>query len=231
LPREATLADAVWGGAGVALGVLAALWLSGNLSHASLAASEIVTRIGQTLGAPAEANERVYWYMSRSAGVIAYMLLWGSVIWGLMVTNKMLQGMAKPLLTFELHQFLSILALVFSAFHVFILLGDRYIDFTLADLLIPFRSTYEPLWVGLGVLSFYIVGMLVVSFYVRRRIGHKTWRVLHYASFLAWVMVTLHGLLAGSDSRTTLMLSLYVIGALSVGFLTSYRILTTKPRV
>jgi predicted ferric reductase len=230
LPREPTLADAVWGGAGIAFGILSALALTGQLPVASGVVWGWLTQAGRFLGAPPAADAQVYWHMARSAGVTAYLLLWASTAWGLMVTNKVLDGAVRPLITFELHQFLSILALAFSGFHAFILLGDRYIDFSAADLLIPFKSPYEPAWVGLGILSFYLTGMLVVSFYLKKRIGHRVWRRLHYASFLSWVMATFHGLMSGSDSGTWLMLAVYVVTTLSVAFLTMYRILTTKPK-
>ena len=228
LPREATLADAVWGGVAVAIGVLIALALTGNLQIASGTVSAALMQFGRFLGAPPSIDSQIYWHMARAAGVTAYLLLWGSVAWGLMVTNKVLDGVVKPLVTFEAHQFLSILALAFGGFHAFILLGDRYIEFGVADLLIPFKSRYEPVWVGLGILSFYLTAILTASFYVKKRIGHRAWRLLHYASFLGWVMVTFHGLMSGSDSRAPLMQAVYVITTSSVGFLTIYRILVTK---
>ena len=230
LPREATWIDAVLGGAGVATGILIALALTGNLAIASSAAAAALSEIGRFLGAPPSVDSQVYWHMARSAGVVAYLALWGSVAWGLLVTNKVLDGTLKPLVTFELHQFLSILALALGGFHAFILLGDRYIQFGVAELLIPFKSTYEPVWVGVGVLSFYLTAILVISFYVKKRIGHKAWRWLHYASALVWVMATFHGLMAGSDSATPVMRALYVFTTLSVSFLTIYRILVTRAR-
>jgi predicted ferric reductase len=219
----------VLGGLSVAAGILAALFLTGSLTAAAGSVSTALMRVGQFLGAP-PADTHVYWYMSRSAGVVAYLLLWGSVVWGLMVTNKVLDGAVKPLITFELHQFLSIAALVFGGFHAFILLGDKYIKFGIADLLVPFKSPYEPVWVGLGVLAMYLTTALVFSFYVKKRIGHKVWRVLHYSSFLGWVMATLHGLMAGTDSRTPLMQFVYATTTLSVGFLIVYRILVAKTK-
>ncbi len=229
LPREAKPIDAVWAGLGVAGGILVALALTGDLTSTSQVVSGALMQVGQFLGAP-PADTHVYWYMARSAGVIAYLLLWGSVVWGLMVTNKVLDGAVKPLVTFELHQFTAVAALVFSGFHAFVLLGDRYIKFGVADLLIPFKAPYEPVWVGLGVLSFYLSALLVISFYVKKRIGHKAWRLTHFASFLAWVMVTFHGLMAGSDSGTPLMRVLYIVTTSSVGFLTVYRILVARAK-
>lgn len=227
-PREATLSAAILSGAVVAFGALAALALAGRLPIVAGAVSSMLTQASRFLGAPAAADSHLYWYMARSAGVVAYVLLWGSVVWGLMVTNKVLDGVVKPLVTYELHQFLSVAALAFGAFHGFILLGDSWIKFGLTDLLIPFASTLKPVWMGFGVLSFYLTAILVISFYVKKRIGHRAWRLLHYASFAAWAMVTFHALMTGSDTASPLMLILYLTATASVGFLTIYRILTAK---
>lgn len=227
---EATFAGAVLSGLIVALGVVAALALTGALDVAATGLSSALSTIGRWLGALPSADAHVFWYMARSAGVVAYGLLWLSVAWGLMVTNKVLDGVARPLVTFELHQFLSVAALAFAGFHAFILLGDGFVNFELADILIPFKSAYQPVGVGLGILSFYLSALLAGSFYVKRRIGHRAWRLLHYASFPAWLMVTLHGLAAGTDSRTPLMQGLYVTAIASVGFLMTYRILVTRAR-
>ena len=225
--REATLNEAVGGGVLIAVGILSALVLTGHLAPASSTVADALMRFGQFLGAP-PADSRVYWYMARSAGVVAYLLLWGSVVAGLMVTNKVLDGAVKPRVTFETHQFLSIAALAFSGFHAFILLGDTYIQFDVADVLIPFRSPYEPGWVGVGILSFYLSALVAGSFYVKKRIGHRAWRLIHFASFAGWIMVTLHGLMAGTDSGTPLMRTIYLVTTLSAAFLTVYRILVMR---
>lgn len=229
-PREATLTEAVWGGATVALGILTALAISGQWQPVAAVVSDALTQVGRALGAAPAADARVYWYMSRSSGVVAYLLLWGSMAWGLMVTSKVLDGVARPSLTYELHQFLSVLALAVGAFHAVILLGDTYMQFTLLDLLIPFRSSYQPLWVGAGILACYLSALLVGSFYIKKRLGQRAWRVLHFASFGAWVMITLHGVLAGTDSATPVMVGLYLCAIASISFLLTYRILMIKPR-
>jgi predicted ferric reductase len=222
------LTEAVWSGLAIALGLLTALLLTGQWQSASTSVSGALTQVGRWLGAAPAADSRVYWYMARSAGIVAYLLVWGSVAWGLMVTNKVLDGVVKPILTYELHQFLSIAALVAAVFHAFILLGDGYIQFSVLDLVIPFRASYQPVWVGLGILGWYVMAGLVLSFYIKKRIGHRVWRLVHYSSFAVWVMVTIHGVLAGSDSHWPLMQVLYIAAIVSVSFLLTYRILAAK---
>ena len=226
--REVTFTNAVIGGAAIALGIFTIITLSGQGPFVSAAISNALVQIGRWLGAAPAADSRVYWYMARSAGVVAYLLLWGSVAWGLMVSNKILDGIVKPPVVYELHKSLSILALVTGMFHGLILLGDSYMQYSVLDILIPFRSSYQPIWVGLGTLGLYLMAILVVSFYIKKRIGQRAWRLLHYTSFGVWIMITLHGIMAGTDTQLLLMQLLYVVAIVSVGYLLIYRLVAEK---
>ena len=226
--RTKTTNDAVIAGSAIALGFLSAVALSGQLQGASAAITSVLTQISQSLGASAALDSRVYWYMSRSAGIVAYLLLWMSVMAGIGISSKLFNDFVSPQITNEVHKFTSILAMIAGAFHGLILLGDTYMSFSLFDILIPFKSAYQPIWVGLGILGFYLLAMLVVSFYIKKRIGHRTWRLLHYSSFALWVMTTLHGVLAGTDTSTVLMKVVYTAAVVSVGYLLAYRIATAK---
>lgn len=205
---------------GAALGAFAAViilpaWLPGL--SASLLGSE----------------PKAYWYLSRSSAVAAYGLLWLSMVFGLMMTNRMARLWPGGPGAFDLHQHTSLLGLAFAIFHALILLGDRYISATLAQVLIPFGYTgYEPLWVGLGQLSLYGMAIVGLSFYVKQWIGRTLWRLLHFLSFVIWLLSLLHAMFSGSDS--VLLNGFYWVSGGSVLFLTIYRILVSflpaKPR-
>lgn len=229
LPVESNkrLGALISGGA-IGLGLLTALVIGSQLTGAAATLGAVVTQINQWLGASAAANSKVYWYMARAAGVVAYLLLWGSVAWGILVSSKLVNDWVKPALVYELHKFLSMLALIVGLFHGLILLGDTYMSFSVLDILIPFRSAYQPFWVGLGILGFYLTAILVGSFYIKKHIGHRTWRLLHFSSFGVWVMTTLHGLVAGSDTSTVLMKVIYTVAVVSVGYLLTHRLATAK---
>lgn len=176
-------------------------------------------------------NPKAYWYLARGSGAVAYVLLWSSVALGLMITNKLSRVWPGGPTAVDLHQFVSLLALAFALFHALVLLGDRYIGYTLFQLLVPFASTaYRPLWVGLGQLGFYLALPVAFSFYVRRRIGHRTWRFLHYGSFGVYFLVTAHGLGAGTDANAPLMIALYGLTVLITYFLLVYRLLVSVQR-
>jgi predicted ferric reductase len=182
-------------------------------------------------GSLAGPSPKGYWYLSRAAGLAAYLLLWLSVVLGLLVSSKLSRLWPGGPTAVDLHQFSSVLGLAFSLFHALILLGDRYIRLDLAQLVLPFGAApYRPLETGLGQLAFYLGVLVAFSFYVRRFIGYRVWRLLHHASFATYLLATLHGLTAGTDSLQPAVLAIYGSTTLSTYFLLVYRLLTAVPQ-
>lgn len=169
---------------------------------------------------------KAFWYLSRSSAFVAYGLLWLSMVMGLLMTNKLARSWPGVAAAFDLHQHVSLLGLLFAAFHALILLGDQYIGYTVPQLLVPFASTaYRPLFVGLGQVGIYVMALVSVTFYMRRWIGKHAWRVIHFLSFAVFLMVLAHGLLSGTDSTAGWVQAMYWVTGGSVLFLTVYRVL------
>ncbi|PKN94259.1 MAG: hypothetical protein CVU44_07620 [Chloroflexi bacterium HGW-Chloroflexi-6] len=169
-------------------------------------------------------DPKAYWYLSRGSAFVALSLLWVSMALGILMTNKMARSWPGVPLAFAIHEFISLLGVGFSLFHALVLLGDRYINYDFAQLAIPFAGSYEPVWVGLGQVGFYVMLIVTFSFYVRQKIGQKTWRVIHYVSFLTYGMALLHGLTAGSDTSLPWAQQYYWVSGGSLLFLLMYRI-------
>lgn len=167
-------------------------------------------------------STQIWWYVTRSAGIIAYLLLWFSTVWGLAVPSKLLNPVLEQTFTFDFHEFISLLSIGFTLLHVFVLMIDRYLPYTPLQILVPFLSPYRPFWVGMGVIAFYISLLVTVTFYLRSKIGAKTFRSIHVLSLLGYLGVTLHGLYAGTDSPLVSMRLLYIGTGLTVIFLTIY---------
>ena len=167
-------------------------------------------------------STQIWWYVTRSAGIIAYLLLWFSMVWGLAVPSKLLNPILEQTFTVDFHEFISLLSIGFTLLHIFVLMIDRYLPYTPLQILVPFLSPYRPFWVGLGVIAFYISLLVTVTFYLRSNIGAKTFRSIHVLSLLGYLGVTLHGLYAGTDSPLASMQLLYKGTALVVIFLTIY---------
>lgn len=169
-----------------------------------------------------------FWYLSRASGFVAYLLLWGSVVWGLLLSTGIGRRWMKPPHLLEVHQFLSAVAVGFAAFHGLILTGDRYVSFPISAVVLPFAARYEPLLVACGQIATWLSALLIASFHVRRRLGGSMWRRLHYASFVAFWLALIHGILLGSETETVWASSLYVGTAAPVIFLSIYRLLSTR---
>lgn len=170
------------------------------------------------------ASPKIYWYLSRASGFVTLTILWVSMALGLGITNKITRWWPGAPTAFAMHQFTSLLGLAFSAYHVLVLMGDHFVDFSLPRLLQPFSIAYKTFWVGLGQLCFYIWVVAVISFYFRHRIGQKVWRLIHYVNFAVYIMGFLHGLKSGTDSRDTWALWYFGISGLSITILLAYRL-------
>jgi predicted ferric reductase len=174
---------------------------------------------------------KAYWYLARSSAFVAFGLLWLSMVFGLLMTNKLARTWPGGPTAFELHQHTSLLGLAFALFHGLILLGDSYIHASLAQVLIPFAySGFAPFWVGLGQLSLYLLAIVGLSFYARAWLGRRAWRLIHFLSFVLFVLALLHGLLSGTNSTQLWAQALYWATGGSTLFLLCYRVLVSRLR-
>jgi len=190
----------------------------------ALAAAGFVVGIGATGLAEGTTS---FWYLSRASGFVAYLLLWGSVVWGLLLSTGIGRTWIRPPQLLDAHQFLSTASVGFASFHGLVLMGDRYIRFPLRAVVVPFAASYEPLVVACGQVAIWLSVLLIASFHVRRRIGGRAWRRLHYASFAAFWLAFVHGIALGTETSTLWASSLYLTTAALVIFLSLQRILST----
>ena len=86
----------------------------------------------------------------------------------------------------------------------------------------PFLSPYRPVPVGLGIIAFYLMLLLSLSFYARNHLGQKNFRLLHYVSYAVFLMVTVHGVLGGTD--TGALWWLYAVSLVVVAVMTVLRV-------
>lgn len=215
------------GSALLLVSLLLAILFTGSLPAVAAALEKALVMLNYKLGAIAETEERVYWYISRSSGITAYVVLWSAVSLGLIITMKAVGNNDKLPPVYETHKTLAIISLAFALIHPLILLGDIFMAFTFRELFLPLTSWYLPLWMGLGTVAFYLMLILVISFYMRPIITYRGWRLLHYSTFAAFLMVSLHGIKTGTDSSTLLMKIVYIFCIGSVIALTTIRIIRT----
>lgn len=146
------------------------------------------------------------------------------MILGLSITNRLARLWPGGPAAADLHEHASLLGLGFGVLHALVLLGDSYIGYMLPQILLPFGGSYQTLWVGLGQIGLYLMALVTFSFYVRRWIGARAWRVIHFLSFGVFVLALLHGVFSGTDSSLPWAIWMYVSTGASVLAMTIYRI-------
>ncbi len=199
-----------WGLFAIAVAVVLALTLP-------LAAGALL-RVAQV------APDRLPWVATRLIGFLSYFAIAGSVIYGLLLSTRILDAIAHRPVTFALHQDLAAIGLGLAGVHAVLLGLDASVPFSLAAIVVPFAAPYRPLWVGVGQVALYLVAVVYASFHLRRQIGQRSWRLLHYVTFLSFVGATAHGILSGTDTNTAWAWWSYVVATVAVVFLTVYRI-------
>lgn len=167
----------------------------------------------------------VEWTLIRGSGIAAFAMLSAATIWGLLVSSKVAGRWvkAKPLTWF--HESLGIGALVTTAVHVIVLSIHDFLDFSWTEILVPATSDWRPLPVALGITALYGLVIVVVSFYIKKHIGQRTWRMIHFSSFGVFVSALMHGILAGTDTMTPVMIGLYLGSAGAVAVLLALRLM------
>jgi methionine sulfoxide reductase heme-binding subunit len=168
-------------------------------------------------------HDPTFWLLARATGLTAYVLLTTSVLAGLTVKARPLGRRVKASDATDLHRFLALLALGAVAIHGLTLVFDSTLHMPLAALVVPGLSPYRPVATGIGVLAAELMMLVYVSFSLRRRIGAKNWRRLHYVTFGIFAAATVHGLAAGTDRWA---FGLYVSSIAAVTGLTAWRVIT-----
>jgi predicted ferric reductase len=164
------------------------------------------------------------WMAIRGSGLVAFVLLAGATIWGLLISTKVLgrSVKAKPVAWF--HESLAIGSLLATGVHMFFLFTHDFIDFGYRDLFVPGASSWRPLATALGVVSFYMMLIITGSFYVKKWIGQNAWRAIHMASFGTFVGAALHGIFSGTDSAHPVVFGMYISSLAVVAVLMVIRI-------
>jgi DMSO/TMAO reductase YedYZ heme-binding membrane subunit len=164
------------------------------------------------------------WMIIRGSGLAAFGLLAASTIWGLLISSGFLGRLVKAKPLTYMHESLAVGAILATVAHLIALSLDEFISFGWRELFIPGASSFEPMWVTFGIIAFY--GMLLVSasFYVRKHIGQKAWRYIHFGTFGIYLATAAHGLMAGTDSSNHYVQGLYIGSTAIVIALTAVRV-------
>ena len=157
------------------------------------------------------------WYLTRGTGVVTLVLF--SIVVALGVANvKRVNTPRVPRFALDaIHRNAALLSVVFLAIHVLTSVADSFVSISLLDAVVPFGGSYKPLFLGLGALSLDLMVAVLVTSLLRRRIGHRIWRAVHWAAYASWPVALIHSIGIGTDRHSTWMLALTGACLITVG--------------
>jgi len=148
------------------------------------------------------------WFASRGTGVAVLLLLTASTVIGILSGGRAKSQAWPRFVSAGWHRNLSLFAAAFLAVHVAMSVLDPFARIRWVDVIVPFAGTYRPLWLGLGVVSMELVAALLVTSAVRRRIGYRSWRLVHWLGYGSWPLALAHSLGTGTDVKAPWLLAL-----------------------
>jgi sulfoxide reductase heme-binding subunit YedZ len=175
-------------------------------------------------------HDPTFWLLARASGLTAYALLTASVLAGLVLKARPFGRALKPATVTDIHRFLAMLGLGMLVMHGVTLMLDQTVKMPLAGLFVPGSSPYRPAAVAAGVVGAELMLLIYASFSLRRRIGTRNWRRLHWATYLVFSLATIHGFAAGTDSTQPWARDLYLGAIGAVAFATAWRALDRPTR-
>jgi methionine sulfoxide reductase heme-binding subunit len=170
------------------------------------------------------AGTTALWYASRATGIVAFLLLTLVMLIGITVSRK---GRVPGLPRFAvlgLHRRISLLAVVFVAVHVLSAVADPYVSIRLAAIIVPFASAYQPVPTGLGAVALDLGFAVLVTSLLRKRIGWRAWRAVHWLAYAIYPVAVLHGFLSAKDLRSGWLLAMTVACLISVAGAVAWRV-------
>jgi sulfoxide reductase heme-binding subunit YedZ len=154
-----------------------------------------------TLAAAATFSSSPLWFITRSTGITAFVLLTLTTVMGVAATQRALASRAWPrFATQQLHRNVSLIAMVILVVHIVTTLADSFVDVGWLSVVIPFWSHYKTLQVALGTIAFDLLLLIVVTSLMRLQLPARLWRAIHLSSYGVWPIALLHFLSTGTDA-------------------------------
>ena len=173
-------------------------------------------------------NPQIWWYVARASGVIAWLFITASVLWGILLSTKLFPAHRRPAWLLDLHRGLGALSVLFLLTHVGALVADNYVHFNIVDILVPFASEWKTWQVALGVFAFWGVVIVESTSLAMKHLPKKVWRGIHFASYLTFLLTSFHGTFAGTDATNKMYVATTIITTVALVVAVSYRIATRR---
>lgn len=154
--------------------------------------------------------------VAATVGFTSWLLLWFALVLGLVVRNGWASTRVRHSTLSAAHMTLALLGLTLGVVHGGAQLAAPSGIVRLVDVVLPFVNPQDPVGVGAGCLSLelFLAGALSVP--IRKRLGHTRWRAVHALTYGAFVLLTAHVLISGSDVGPTWVWTTVLVACLVV---------------
>jgi sulfoxide reductase heme-binding subunit YedZ len=172
--------------------------------------------------------DQVLWFAARGAGAVSLMMFTAATCLGLVTVTRFQRPAWPRFFNYEMHRRVSLLSIAFLAVHVLSAVFDPFTSLGLGAALVPLASTYRPVPVALGVIALYLFVALIATSLLRRHIGQRAWRAIHWTSYAMWPLALLHGITSGTDAFAPWMLAIDGLCAGAVAGCLAWRVLAER---
>jgi DMSO/TMAO reductase YedYZ heme-binding membrane subunit len=170
-------------------------------------------------------SPQTLWYISRAAGIVAWLMLTSSVLLGIVLSTDLFPKWRRSAWLLDVHRWLAGLTLFFFAAHIGTLLADPHAHIGLRQATVPFASTWRPTAVAAGVIAAWLLLAVEGTAVANRRLPRWLWRDLHIVSYWVFWATCVHAAFAGTDATRRLYVATTMVGIAAVVFAASYRVL------
>ncbi|WP_427016580.1 ferric reductase-like transmembrane domain-containing protein [Pseudarthrobacter sp. P1] len=146
--------------------------------------------------------DEALWAFGRASGFLSLGLLTVSVLLGILTrSGRPLAGLPRFAVAL-VHRNVALLASGFLLLHVVSLMLDSYAQLNPVDAAVPFLGAYRPLWQGLGTVALDLLLAIVATSLLRRRLGARMFRVVHWLVYAMWPLALAHAIGNGTEGTS-----------------------------
>jgi sulfoxide reductase heme-binding subunit YedZ len=173
-------------------------------------------------------SSQLLWYTTRGAGAVSLVLLSAVAVLGLLARLRFEAHGWPRFLSAAVHGDLALMTLVFLVLHIVTAVVDPFTHLGLAAL-VPFGSYYRTLWLGLGAIAFELLLAIVATSLLRKHLGARVWRAIHWLAYVSWPVAVLHGIGTGTDRTALWMVVIDIVCVAAVAIALIWRVLAAPP--
>jgi predicted ferric reductase len=140
------------------------------------------------------------WYLNRGTGIVLVVVFTLTVVLGVLATGRGTTRWWPRFVTQGLHRGLAAMSVLLLVAHAVVAVVDEYVDIRWWQAVVPFGSSYEPLWLALGTVALDLTVVVVATSLARARLPHRLWFVVHLTTYAAWALGIVHGIGIGTDA-------------------------------